>query len=319
MFKMVGFCAEWAHQNGKGGIHLAAVTTSGLEGEYTNKFKAGQTQRKPGQNLPSIHFQSPEEAELFGEFVTKTSNGEHWIALATLSTNIKVRAIKTTAEGSVAEACCYFLRLLQHGLEKQGIIMNQGEYREADAPEGEYYCKSTDFTRHRGQPQYQKKARVNKADLLLALHEPTFPYTEEVLSRAYIDTREDKSFERPRVIIRIGEDHVAKVGAAAITYLKAGIAALTARAWHRDGDNAQTAEILHTSSGMPITMDDVELTELKNEAEKDMENIEIATSDKPGHTGDFKIGEHLERAIITMTKDYWDSIAAGKLHFQDMN
>ena len=50
-----------------------------------------------------------------------------------------------------------------------------------------------------------------------------------------------------------------------------------------------------------------------------MLRIEIAIDDKPGHTGDYKIGEALERAITTMIKNHWDAIAEGKLHFQDMS
>ena len=73
MFKMAGYCAEWASQNGRGKMHLAATTSSGLEGEYTNKFKTEQAQNKNGQNLPCIHFQSAEEAELLGEFGSLSS------------------------------------------------------------------------------------------------------------------------------------------------------------------------------------------------------------------------------------------------------
>ena len=83
MFKMASFCGDWATQNDEGNMHLAALTTSGLEGEYTNKFKAGQTQRKQGQNLPSIHFQSAEEAGIFGDFVVTTANWDHWTAYST--------------------------------------------------------------------------------------------------------------------------------------------------------------------------------------------------------------------------------------------
>ena len=39
MFKMVGYCAEWALHNGRGRMHLAAVTSSGLEGNTQTNSK----------------------------------------------------------------------------------------------------------------------------------------------------------------------------------------------------------------------------------------------------------------------------------------
>ena len=136
---MTGHFQDWVSFCKKRPVHLGAITTSGLEGEYTNKLKIEKTQNKLGQNRhPCIHFQSIEEGELFGESAYSTAQLDHWIAYTKNTTNIRVRVAKITAEGSVPEACCYWLRILQHALEKQEVIINQGEYTDPNAPDDNY-------------------------------------------------------------------------------------------------------------------------------------------------------------------------------------
>ena len=62
----------------------------------------------------------------------------------------------------MAEACCYFLRLLQHALERQGIFIDQGEYKESDAPEDEYICKTANFARDKPQPLHEKLESIKQ-------------------------------------------------------------------------------------------------------------------------------------------------------------
>ena len=77
-------------------------------------------------------------------------------------------------------------------------------------PEGEYLGHTTNFTQGRTEPMFSQAGRVNKCDLAMCLRESAHPYEEETLARAYIDTRDDMAYEKPRILLRIGEDHVEK-------------------------------------------------------------------------------------------------------------
>ena len=75
IFGIVTHFQEWVTQLGKGPIHPGAITTSGLEGEFTDKLKVKKTKDELNQNrYPCIHLQSVEEGEMFREFAHVTKN-----------------------------------------------------------------------------------------------------------------------------------------------------------------------------------------------------------------------------------------------------
>ena len=163
--------------------------------------------------MPAWHkLESIEEGELFWEFVRQTAHMDHWVAHVTDSgVKIKVKVTKTTAEGSVPEACCYGLRIIQHTLEKQEVIINQGEYTDPQAPDGDYYCKTANPINYQGPSHYPEQGRVHKGDFILSVTEAKPPYNEEVFARAYIDPRDEQAYKKPGIVIRVGEDHLHKL------------------------------------------------------------------------------------------------------------
>ena len=313
---IAGHFQNWATFYKKGPIHLGGVSTSGLEGEFTDKLKLEKPKNKLNQSKhPCIHFQSIEEGELFGEFAQTTAQLEHWIAYATGTTTIRVKVAKTTAAGSVPEACCYWLRILQHALEKQEVINNHGEYTDPQAPDGNYYCRKPNFTATRGPSHYQENGRVRKGDFILAVTDAKPPYTEEILARAYVDPRDETAYKKPGIVIRLGEDHIHKICEATIQHLDMTIAECSSQAW------GERTKKTHPSTYMSLELEDVvELTNLRAKAKKDIEEFaDLSSRREIRISGDYTIGEHLEEAILYMTQSYWGAIAEGKLNFQDMS
>ena len=315
MYRMAHACGQWAAEHKKGGIHMGALTTTGTEGEFAHKFRAINTDSPPETLLPKLHFMSPEEAELFGEFASFTASGPHWVAPQIperMGREIRVKAIKTTQEGSVAEAACYALRIILHILEKEGTIEQQGEYKYD--PAGQYLGQTPGFEQNKEESKLKRTGRVFKSDLLVALRNIHPPHDENMLAGAFVDTKDDNPYEHPRIIIRISEEHAAQVAQAAINHLKRGIGELHSGAYKSDARKTP-----HPATGRPIKLDIVDLTKIKQAAEKELENISITQEDRPGQTGDYKIGDAIEQAIGIAIADYWGCIADGGLQFQDMN
>ena len=240
---------------------------------------------------------------------------EHWIAHATERVKIKVKVAKTTAEGSVPEACCYALRILQHTLGKKEVIINQGEYTDPQAPDGDYYCKVPNYTSTQGPSHYQEQGRVHKGDFILAVTESKPPYKEEVLARAYVDPRGETAYKKPGIVIRVGEDHIHKLCEATIKHLDTTVEACSAQAWGKRTQN------LHPSTHTSLDQEDiVDLTDLRAKTREDIEGLsDLSSRREIGDSGDYEIGDHLEEAILYMIRSYWGAVATGKLNFQDMN
>ena len=85
-------------------------------------------------------------------------------------------SLKNNCRGSVPEACCYVLRIMQHSLKVQEVILNAGEYIDPNSPGGNYYCRKLNYTDTRGRSHYQENGRVHKEDFILVVTEakPTF-------------------------------------------------------------------------------------------------------------------------------------------------
>ena len=101
----------------------------------------------------------------------------------------------------------------------------------AFTPPNSNYCKASNFINKRGHSQHQVNGRVHKGAFILAITDSKAPYTEAVLARAYGDSREETAYEKPGVVITLGEDHIKKVGEAAMGHLDTTIAAYTSQAW----------------------------------------------------------------------------------------
>ena len=305
MFCIAGACNAWAIENQKGQLQPGALTTTGTEGEFTNKFKAIHPDSTHTTNLPQLHFQSPEEAELFGEFIAHTAQAQCWVPS---NNNIRVKAIKTTQAGSVAEAATYALRIMVHMLDTEEVLVQTGEYRYG--PNEDYERLTPGFDQRPA--EISKTGRVHKNDLLAALRDTQQPYTEDILAGAVVDTKPDEPQEHPRIIVRISEEYAPQVAKAAIEHIKRGITALEKEAYSKE-------KPIHPNTRRLITQQITDLADVRKAAERELDNIKLQDDDTPGPTGDYKIGDSIEQAISIVVTDFWDTIAEGGLQFQDMN